>query len=58
MARVRRIVAGCGFKTLADIMPEAVQMFLRSLRKSDDLVIAPTTTIPGTGCLLQLVRDH
>ena len=37
MTRVRRVVVGCGLETLADIMPEAVQVYLRSLRKSDNL---------------------
>ena len=37
MVRVRRIVAGCGFASLAAIEGEAVQTFLRSLRKADDL---------------------
>jgi integrase len=37
MTRVRRVVTGCGFETLAGIIPEAVQVYLRSLRKADDL---------------------
>ncbi len=37
MSQVRRVVAGAGFKTLADIDPEAVQTYLRGLRKSDDI---------------------
>ncbi len=37
MTRVRRIVAGAGFKTLADIAMEAVRTYLRSLRTSDGL---------------------
>ena len=41
MARVNRIVEGCGFTTLADIQSEPVQVFLRSLRKGED--ISPRT---------------
>ncbi len=37
MTRVRRIVEGCGFKTLADIESEPVQVYLRRLRKEEDL---------------------
>ena len=37
MSQVRRVVTGAEFKTLADIDPEAVQAFLRGLRKSDDM---------------------
>jgi len=37
MSRVRRIVEGCGFASLAGIDAEAVQIFLRSLRKTDDI---------------------
>jgi integrase len=37
MSRVRRIVAGCGFETLASMDGEKVQSFLRALRKSEDL---------------------
>ena len=37
MTRVRRIVTGCKFGTLADVDREAVQKFLRSLRKTEDL---------------------
>src|SRR5260370_32545424 len=37
MARVKRIVAGCDFKRLADVTPEAVQTFLRQLRKDTGL---------------------
>ncbi len=37
MSQVRRVVTGAAFKTLADIDPEAVQVYLRSLRKSDDI---------------------
>ena len=35
MSRIRRIVAGCNFAMLSDITPEAVQSFLRSLRKTE-----------------------
>ncbi len=41
MSRVNRIVDGCGFATLADIQSEPVQVFLRSLRKTED--ISPRT---------------
>ena len=34
MSRVRRVVNGCGFETLAGIESEAVQVYLRSLRKT------------------------
>jgi integrase len=37
VGRVERIVAGCGFKTLADIDTEAVVRFLRKLRKEEDI---------------------
>ena len=37
MTRVRRIIDGGEFKTLADISVEAVQTCLRAIRKSDDL---------------------
>lgn len=37
MTRVKRIVAGCAFEKLADVAPEAVQAFLRKLRKEKDL---------------------
>jgi integrase len=37
MSQVRRVVNGASFKTLADLDPEAVQAFLRGLRKSDDI---------------------
>ncbi len=35
MGQVRRTIEGCGFKTLADIEPEAVQKYLRSRRKDE-----------------------
>ncbi|MGA2253573.1 MAG: site-specific integrase [Thermoguttaceae bacterium] len=41
MSRVKRIVEGCGFASLADIQPEAVQSFLRSLKKTNK--ISPRT---------------
>lgn len=37
MTRVRRIVEGCGFTTLADIDGEPIQACLRKLRKAADL---------------------
>lgn len=37
MTRVRRIVEGCGFNSLADIDGEPVQAYLRRLRKEEDL---------------------
>jgi len=37
MGRVRRIVAGCDTEKLADIDAEAVQSFLRSLRKTENI---------------------
>ena len=37
MSQVRRVVTGTGFKSLADIDSEAVQKYLRGLRKSDDI---------------------
>jgi len=37
MTRVRRIIEGCGFATLAAIEAEPVQAFLRKLCKEDDL---------------------
>ena len=37
MSRVRRIVDGCGLSKFADIEAEAVQSFLRGLRKAEDL---------------------
>jgi integrase len=37
MTRIRRVVGGCGFGTLADVRSEAVQNYLRSLRKTEDL---------------------
>ena len=37
MTRVRRIVVGCEFDNLGDVEPEAVQKFLRSLRKTEDI---------------------
>ncbi len=36
MTRVRRIVAGCGFESLADMEPEAVRSYLRSQRSGDN----------------------
>jgi site-specific recombinase XerD len=36
MSQVRRVIAGAGFKTFAEIDPEAVQAFLRSLRCGDE----------------------
>jgi len=40
-ARVNCIVEGCGFTSLVDIQPEAVQSFLRSLKKTKK--ISPRT---------------
>ncbi|MDZ4686573.1 MAG: tyrosine-type recombinase/integrase [Planctomycetaceae bacterium] len=37
MSRARRVVDGCGFETLAGIDAEAVQAFLRTLRKAENL---------------------
>ncbi len=37
MSRVRRIVEGCGFSALGDIIAEKTQVFLRSLRKSEGI---------------------
>ena len=37
MSRVRRIVEGCGFSVLGDIVVEKVQIFVRSLRKSEGI---------------------
>jgi integrase len=36
-SRLRKIVEGCGFKTLAEIDAEAVVKFMRSLRKSEKI---------------------
>ncbi len=43
MGRIRRIVAGCNFATLSDITPEAVQSFLRSMRKTENMGIGHRT---------------
>jgi site-specific recombinase XerD len=37
MMRLRRIVAGCNFTKLATIEPEAVQTYLRSLRREEEI---------------------
>jgi integrase len=37
MTRVRRIIEGCGFESLAAIEAEPVQTFLRKLRREEDL---------------------
>ena len=37
MWRVRRVVTGCDFKKLSDVDGEAVQKYLRGLRKDEDL---------------------
>ncbi|MCO6042665.1 tyrosine-type recombinase/integrase [Aeoliella sp. ICT_H6.2] len=37
MARVRRVVEGCGFETLGAIEAEEVQSYLRKLRKAENL---------------------
>ncbi len=37
MTRVRTIISGCGFESLADIESEMVQTYMRSLRKAEDL---------------------
>ena len=37
MSQVRRVVNGTGFTTLAEIDPEKVQAFLRSLRTTEDI---------------------
>lgn len=37
MGRVRRIVTGCGFETLGDILADAVEDFLVELRVEEDL---------------------
>ena len=51
------IVEGCGFKTLADIDAEAVQTYLRSLRRTK-IIGAPDlqSLPPGDRFVLQLVR--
>jgi integrase len=36
-SRLKKIVEGCGFKTLADIEPEAVVRFMRSFRKTEKI---------------------
>lgn len=37
LTRIRRIIAGCEFNTLAEIDGEAVQSYLRRLQKAEDL---------------------
>ena len=37
MARIQRIVEGCGFTKLDDLQPEPIQTFLRTRRESEDM---------------------
>jgi integrase len=37
MSRIRRIIDGCGFKTIGELDTEKITEFLRQIRKEDDL---------------------